>query len=43
MLGVTTSWRVLGLRMEGWSSAMEGSSEKAVADKQEGMVLQLGS
>jgi hypothetical protein len=47
MLGgvsVTTAWRVLGLRMEERSPAMEVSceySEKVDVDKRQGAVLQL--
>jgi hypothetical protein len=49
MLGgvpVPTAWRVLGLRMEERPPAMEVSCEYiewAAADRQQGVVLQLGA
>jgi hypothetical protein len=48
MLGgfpVTTTWWVLGSRMEDRSQAMEGSCEyieKAVEEKRQGVILQRG-
>jgi hypothetical protein len=42
---VMTKMSVLGLRMQGWPRAMEGSCdyiEKATADSRQGMILEIG-